>query len=227
LSRLGPLLVLSLVLVAFAARERVGAARRLPAGETLAAGSALASDDVAGTTWCIDDARSAWHMRRVELALAARRLPSFDRSIGHPDGREAPDGPLYATLLAFVGERLAPRSGDASLGGIDERGLERVLAHASPVLGALAVLAALAAGAALARPGRRLAAGLAAGAVYAFAPAALVAGAAGHLDERVWLDLAIALHAYVVVRALGAREALDRMQGALLAGLVAGLAVPR
>jgi dolichyl-diphosphooligosaccharide--protein glycosyltransferase len=185
-----------------------------------------------GTEWVVDDPDAAYHLRRAEIALASGSVPRFDRYLNHPAGSPIPWPPLSDGLFALVARAFAPANpgeGDPTLRGFSETGVESVLVHLPPVLGALAALAVAFAVFALtdasrARTGRLWAAALAAW-IYAALPVSVWYGAVTRIDHHVLVALFLALHLAFVTWSLRAEELVDGVLGAMLAGLVAGLAL--
>lgn len=209
------LLALALVVVlAHFVRVRAGAEHTL-------AGSDAAE---VGTHWLVDDARTASHLRRIELAIAADRLPLLDRWLEHSHGAEVPALPLFDLSLAAIAERLAGGSTTAG-GSPEEADIEDVVLAIPPWIGALTVvLVAWAVRGFVAGRNAWIAALLAAIAC-AVAPASIRSGAAGQLDSSAWGALLAALQIGLAARALRAEEPLDAILGALVCGLVGGLAL--
>jgi hypothetical protein len=186
----------------------------------------LAGSDAAelGTHWLVDDARTASHLRRIELAIAADRLPLLDRWLEHSHGAEVPALPLFDLSLAAIAERFAGGSRAAGASP-EEADIEDVVLAIPPWIGALtAVLVAWAVRGFVAGRSAWIAA-LVAGIACAVAPAAVRAGAAGQLDSAAWVALLAALQIGLAARALRAEEPLDAILGALVCGLVGGLAL--
>jgi len=177
--------------------------------------------------WLVDDPDAAYHLRRVELALASGRVPRFDRFLNHPEGSPIPWPPLADGLFALVARAaLSDEGGDPALGGVDEGELEALLVHVPPALGALAVLAVFAATALVAGPGRGRGAGaLVAAAIYAALPVAVWYGGVTRLDHHVVVALLFALVLAACAWALRAEELADATLGALVAGTLCGLAI--
>jgi hypothetical protein len=195
--------------------------RWLPAAEYQ-----LASDerDLAPSRWLIDDPETAYHARRIELALAGERTPQFDRFLNHPQGAEIPWSPVLDTALAAIAQRGLRESGaDPALGGVEESRLEGFLARVPPLLGVLTTLAVFWAVMRIAGGQRRVLCALGAAAIVAVAPLSVAQSSAAHLDHLSWIALLVALQIAVSVRVLRADEALATVFGALVTGLLAGL----
>lgn len=169
------------------------------------------------------DGESAYHLRRIELALAAGRVPLRDHFLDPPHGSEVPWPPAYDGLLAMLAEPVLARpGGDPALAGVDERRLEDWLARAGPLIGVACTL--LIFGALRMFLGARGAwVALGGAALYAVLPWAVQDTAAGRLHLSAWMALGVALSACAVAWALTARDALDVLLAALLAGFVSGV----
>jgi hypothetical protein len=133
-----------------------------------------------------DDA--SYHARRAHYTF--ERLPAilhYEPYLNHPDGSPSPWPPLWDLALAAAAR--------ATGGG--EAALERVLAWAPAVVGALVVLPTWAAGRALAGSG----VGLAAAALLAALPVHVAYSDVGNPDHHAWVSLlattwlALLLHA--------------------------------
>jgi len=176
--------------------------------------------------WQVDDARGALLLRRVELALAADRLPATDRMIAYPDLREYPGLPLFPGLLAIACELTLSRAGgDPALGGVDERRFETFVAHIPPVLGVLATLLVFLAAGTMSHVRSKFAAAMLAAGVYAVAPVAVRSGGVAQVETTVWIAFLLAGLLALADRAYHARDSLDRVQAALLVGVLVGAAL--
>jgi Oligosaccharyl transferase STT3 subunit len=186
----------------------------------------LASDerDLAPSRWLIDDPATAYHARRIELALAGDRAPQFDRFLNHPEGSEIPWSPLYDTAIAAAAQRGLRESGaDPALGGIEEARLESFLMRVPPLFGALITVATFWGVLLIATGKRRALCAFLAALAVSVAPVGVVQSAAGHLDHLSWIALLVAVQIGVSVAALRSEEPLATVFGALVTGIVAGL----
>jgi hypothetical protein len=174
------------------------------------------------TVWQFDDARSALTLRRVQLALAADRLPATDRMIAYPDLREYPGLPVFPGLVAIASElTLSRKGGDPALGGVDEARFETFIAYIPVVLGVLTTLLVFLAAGAMSHVRSKFAAAMLAASVFAVAPVAVHSGSVAQIETTVWIALLLAL----ADRAYHARDSLDRVQAALLTGVLVGTAL--
>ncbi|MFT5287365.1 MAG: asparagine N-glycosylation enzyme membrane subunit Stt3 [Planctomycetota bacterium] len=181
-------------------------------------------------TWLVDDPDAAYHLRRVELALASGQVPGFDRYINHPEGSPIPWPPFSDGLFGVVaslfadGDPLAPD--DLALGGYSEDSVESVLVHLPPALGVLTCLAIFAAIWVLCERGPlRAWFALFGAAIYAVLPIAVWYGGITRLDHHVVVALLLALHLGLITWSLRAKNSLDALTGALGAGVIAGMAI--
>jgi dolichyl-diphosphooligosaccharide--protein glycosyltransferase len=155
------------------------------------------------------DPDALYHARRALFGVASfPAVLSFDPYLHHPEGAPVPWPPLYDWLLAAKA---------LALGG-SLHAFERVLAWASPVLGALAVLPVYAIARMLA--GRGVA--LAAGAVFAALPIAVYYARVGNPDHHAWSALVGATFLALSLAALRPES-----RGRSLAWIGAGLLVLR
>ena len=218
-----PLVALaSALLAAFFLREATADGYRLPESERRG-----------GPEWVVDDPDAAYHLRRTQLTLTSGSVPRFDRYLNHPSGSPIPWPPFTDGMFALVARAFASgdsaKPEDQALGGYSESNVESVLMHVPPVVGALAALAVALCVFALTdssggRAGRLWAAALAAW-VYAALPVSVWYGGVTRLDHHVVIALLLALHVAFVSWSLRAEQLVDGIFGALLAGLVAGLAL--
>ncbi len=209
------LLALALVFVlAHFVRGRAGAEHSLAGSDAVEL----------GTHWLVDDARTASHLRRVELAIAADRLPLLDRWLEHSNGAEAPALPLFDLSLAAIAERFAGGLTTANTSP-EEADIEDVVLAIPPWIGALTVVLVAWAVRGFVAGRSALLAALLAAISCAVVPVAVRSGAAGQLDSSAWVALLAALQIGLAARALRAQEPLDAILGALLCGLVGGLAL--
>jgi hypothetical protein len=170
------------------------------------------------------EAESAWNLRRVELTLASGRVPQFDRSARFPSGGHVVDPPVFIAGLAGSAHlMLDGATGSSSGSPLDEGRLADLLRHVGPLLGLLLVLAAhravsrIGGGSARARA-LTTAAQLALGAPF------VLALEAGRLPLGAWSALLSTLGLILAVPLLRREgELVDRLQSAMLAGLVLGL----
>jgi hypothetical protein len=153
-----------------------------------------------------DDA--SYHARRAHYTF--ERFPAilhFDPYLNHPDGSPSPWPPLWDLALAAAAR--------ATGGG--EAALERVLAWAPAVVGALVVLPTWAAGRALAGNG----VGLAAAALLAALPVHVAYSDVGNPDHHAWVSLLATTWLALLLHA--ARRPGWRAGAAALAGVRAAL----
>lgn len=205
------LLVVALLL-GLAARLAPISERRLDAG----------ANELGDSRWIVDDASTALHLRRIELALAEGRVPQHDPLQAHGAGPEIPSLPVFDALLAGFAQRwLADADGDPALGGVDEADLEAFAAWFGPVAYVLA-FATLAWSAWIATRGAQYAVLLAA-VTFATAPAAIAAGEVGRLDAAALALVLLGLLVRSTQVAVHAEDALTTILEALLGGVVAGL----
>lgn len=201
----GGLLVLLVLVVAFALRDGVGPRPALPQRI---------------------DSETAYHLRRIELTLAADRAVTFDAFLDPPRGAAIPWPPVFDSLLAAIAQRaLAGPAGDRAIGGVDEPALERLAARCGPVLGVLTTLLVLAATRALLGTGSGSVAALAAAGAYALLPCAVEDASFGLVHLSAWMALCAAAALWAGATVSTAREGLDLAQAALLGGLVCGVAI--
>ena len=207
-----------LLALALGLRERRASEVALAPEEALAVGAPAA--------WLVDDAASTLLLRRVELALAADRLPASDRSLTFPELREVPGMPVFPGLLAVVCEiALTEPGGDPALGGVDEPRLEGLLVHVPVALGVCATLLVFLAAGTMAHGRSKFAAAMLAAGVYAVAPVTVRTGEVGQVGSLAWLTFLLAALLALADRAYHARDSLDRVQAALIAGVVVGVAL--
>lgn len=232
---------LALVAVAFVCfflRYRAHPACRVPDGLSL----------TGGTSWQIDDFDGAYHARRVQVALATGQVPAYDTFINAPTGSPVPWPTFFDGLLTAVVEILVDPSPDGSpeMGGYNEGDVDAILVHVPPVLGVLALLGCvMAVFAAASRDrappsdvhgsdaGARVSNlwrwapwwALAAGAVYACQPTAVMYAQIGRLDHHVATAMFLALQLALCLRALVAREPIEVALLAAGVGLAGALGV--
>lgn len=177
--------------------------------------------------WLVDDPDAAYHLRRVELALAGGSVPLRDRFLNHPAGSAVPWPPLLDGLLTQVASFGTLRtSEDLALAGHGEERIEGLLVHVPVVLGCLATLVVFLLTRFLCAPGAGSdAAALLAAAIHACLPIAIWYGGVTRIDHHVLVSDLIGLHLLALGLALRSRELTDATLGALLAGLVSGLAL--
>ncbi len=178
--------------------------------------------------WCVVDPDAAYHLRRVELTLAAGSVPGFDRFLNHPRGSPIPWPPFADGMFALLGRIFASGHpddpADRAIGGHDEGDLEAALVHVPPVLGVLTVLAVFAATLGLGDPGPRRAVGASLAAlVYATSPVAVQYGEVARIDHHVLVALLLALELLLLSWTLRSREPVDAISGALLGGVICGI----
>lgn len=170
------------------------------------------------------DPGTAAHLRGIELTLARGSAPSRDRFLDPPRGAGAPDSPFVDAAYAAVARLfLGDSGGSAALDGVVEEDLERFAGRGGAWFAALTALALFLAVHALGgSPGRALAAILA-GLLFALAPSAVRAGAAGRVDPGALHALFAAFTFTTAAQLSIARQGFDLLQGGLTAGLVVGL----
>jgi len=126
-----------------------------------------------------DDA--AYHARLVhDAVLNFPFVLTFDLMLNHPDGARVPWPPFYDWLLALVGWCFG-----GSVGAVD-----RILSWASPVFGALTVIPIYVA----ARTVARQSLAVAAAALYAVLPVAVIYSRIGNPDHHAWMGLLAAVY---------------------------------
>lgn len=204
---------------------------------------------VAAPAWLIDDPDAAYHLRRVQIALAGGEVPDSDRFLSHPGGSPVPWPPLFDGVLALSNSLATGRPGAMGVSDDYEAGLEARAAAAPPLLGLFATLAVALAAALFVRRvrphpeclsrgyviGPTVAAVLAA-LCYATSPIAVWYGAAGRIDHHVLIAFLLALHLGVMAqifvcglfesdRSLAQERSLDATLGGLSAGVIAGFAL--
>lgn len=166
----------------------------------------------------------AWNLRRVQLALASGRVAQFDRAARFPAGGDVVDPPVFVAALAgaaYLG--LNGATGSAGGAPLDEARLADLLRHVGPLLGLLLVLVVHRAAARLGGGAARARA-LAAAAQLAIATPFVLPLEAGRLPLGAWSALLSAVGLSLAVPLLRRDgEMLDRLQSAMLAGLVLGL----
>lgn len=200
-------------------------------------------------TWYIDDPDAAYHLRRVEIAMATGAVPAFDRMIAHPEGSAVPWPRFFDWALALYAEARVGDIGSLGPTAEAERRTEAVLARVPPWLGAFTcVLVALAAATFVRRVqphagarGRGFVlapalAGLVAAFVYATTPIAIWYADAGRIDHHVAIALLFAANLAVMAQVFKCgrfesdrtqceASALDATVGGLLGGAIAGFAL--
>jgi len=180
------------------------------------------ANELGDSRWIVDDATTAVHLRRIELALAEGRVPQHDPFQAHGAAPEIPALPVFDALLAGFAQRwLASADGDPALGGVDEADLEAFAAWFGPVA-YLFAFATLAWAAWITTRGAQFAVLLAAVA-FATAPAAIAAGEVGRLDAAALALVLLGLLVRSTQVAVHAEDALTTILEALLGGVVAGL----
>lgn len=213
---LGLLLLLASLAVALVARRAT------------APGHLLDAPLADGTTFLVDDPDGAYHLRRVQLALANGEVPLFDRFLNHPEGSAVPWPSLFAGALTVAVQAALPRDPAAhrSTGGYSEAEVEHFLAGLPPWIGmgaAAAVALALLGLTRRVRGAPRLWPAALAAWCFAAVPIAVWYGAAGRIDHHVAVQLCFALELALVGVCLRTDESLDALAFALLGGLVAGV----
>jgi len=219
MKRLAAALVLVLVLVgAFIQREATKPGY-------LALGSTADAQ-----TWLVDDPDAAYHLRRVQLALASGEVSDTDRYLNHPTGSPIPWPPFADGLFGLVAKLTTDGDGTSAerveLGGYDENQVEAVLVHLPPFLGALTCLAIFGAVWVLSERGRsRVWCAVFGAWIYAAFPIAVWYGGVTRLDHHVVIALLLALHLMFITLSLRAEKSIDALSFGLAAGLVAGMAI--
>ena len=223
-------------------------------GHQLRWARAVGSFDTAGVdgltpAWLIDDPDAAYHLRRVEVALATGSVPETDRFLSYPEGSAVPWPPFFDGVLALSNRLSTGRPGAMGINDAYEAGVEARAAAAPPILGLFTTLAVALAAALFVRRGRpnpdclsrgfvvgpTVAAVLAA-LCYAASPIAVWYGAAGRIDHHVLIAFFLALHLGVMAqvfacglfesdRSLARERSLDATLGGFSAGMIAGFAL--
>ena len=180
--------------------------------------------------WLVDDPDAAYHLRRVQLALASGEVSDTDRYLNHPTGSPIPWPPFADGLFGLVAKFTTDGNGTSAehveLGGYDENQIEAVLVHLPPVLGALTCLAIFGAVWVLAERGRsRIWCAVFGAWIYAAFPLAVWYGGVTRLDHHVVIALLLALHLMFITLSLRAEKSIDALSFGLAAGLVAGMAI--
>ena len=173
-------------------------------------------------TWVIDDPDAAYHLRRVQVAMATGDVPAYDRMIAHPEGSAVPWPRFFDWALALWSEARVGAVGPMGFTETVEREVEATAARVPPVFGALtAILVALAAATYVRRvtphPAVRsrgwvlapVVAGLVAAWTYATVPLAIWYGDAGRIDHHVFVALLFRNKAHLVKNFLGYLEQQD------------------
>jgi dolichyl-diphosphooligosaccharide--protein glycosyltransferase len=215
--------LLVVLLVALSLRERSAPAFVVPVGASLPSGS----------LWQIEDQDAAYHLRRVQVALATGSVPDFDRFINHPDGSPVPWPTFFDGLLAVIVETFLDPSpdGEPDLGGYREADVEGLLVHVPPALGVVAALGCvLLVLAAASRDGSVLRGPAAWWAlfgafVFATVPTAVMYGTVARIDHHVATSMFLALQLACAARALVARDAIESNLLAAQAGLFGALGI--
>ena len=163
------------------------------------------------------DEESALHLRRVELALAEGRMPLADSFLDPGGEAGLPDPPFLDSAMAAVagGGEASPTDG----------GIERRLFWVGPVLGGVTSLLVALIVLCLARGEWSGLAALVAAGAYALWPAALRFESGGGLHAAAPLAAVGALGGLVLAQTVTARDPFDWIQGGLVGGLLAGLAL--
>lgn len=172
------------------------------------------------------ESEAAWNLRRVQLTLASGRVPQFDRAARFPSGGEVVDPPVFVAGLAGTAYLLLDgATGSANGSPLNEGGLADLMRHVGPLLGVLLVLVAHRAAARIGGSSARARA-LTTAAQLALGAPFVLALEAGRLPLGAWSALLSAFGLTLAAPLLGRDgEMLDRLQTALLAGLVLGLAL--
>lgn len=170
------------------------------------------------------EAEGAWNLRRVQLALASGRVAQFDRAAHFPHGGDVVDPPMFVAGLAGAAYiALDGATGSSNGAPLDESRLADLLRHVGPLFGVLLVWAAYRATMRLGGSRARQRAWIAAAQIALGAPF-IFALEAGRLPLGAWSALLSALGLTMVVPLLRREgELVDRLQAAMLAGLVLGL----
>ena len=200
-------------------------------------------------TWFNDDPDAAYHLRRIELAMATGDVPDFDRMIAHPEGSAVPWPPFFDGLIALYLEAHVGNIGPLGLDDATQAHIEAQAARLPPLMGAGAmVLIALAAAMLVRRvqphPAVRsrgwvlapMIAGVLAAFAYSTMPIAIWYADAGRIDHDVLVALLFAGNLVVMAQifACGRFEsertncdagALDATLGGLVGGAIAGIAL--
>ncbi|MEZ5980034.1 MAG: hypothetical protein R3F34_17725 [Planctomycetota bacterium] len=186
-----------------------------------------------GSHWLVDDNDAAYHLRRVQVALATGRVPAYDTYINAPEGSAVPWPTFFDGVLTALVELLAEPAPDGppEIGGYTEGSIDDVLVHVPPMIGVLAALGVFLALLALASRGGSPFAGaspwcaVAAAAVYASVPTAVLYGSVARIDHHVATAMFIALQLAATFRALIARDAVEVSIFAVLSGAAGAFGV--
>ncbi|MDP6540651.1 MAG: hypothetical protein QF410_14000 [Planctomycetota bacterium] len=165
---------------------------------------------------------TARHLRRVELTLAADRVPQTDRFVAHPTGAPLAEPPLFDTALALAARVLLGDDAGGAGCEADEARLERALSQVGP-LSLVALLSLVYVAARAFQPHRRRAPALVAMLVVVASPGLVEQTLAGRLSIGPSLAVLTALALWWVRPAVGAREPLDRLSVSLVLGLTVGV----
>jgi asparagine N-glycosylation enzyme membrane subunit Stt3 len=200
-------------------------------------------------TWFNDDPDAAYHLRRIELAMATGDVPNFDRMIAHPEGSAVPWPPFFDGLVALYLETHVGNIGPLGMADATQAHVEAQAARIPPLMGIGAlVLMALAAAMMVRRvqphPAVRsrgwvlapMIAGVLAAFAYSTMPIAIWYADAGRIDHHVFVALLFAANVVVMAQifACGRFEsertncdagALDATLGGLTGGAIAGIAL--
>lgn len=180
--------------------------------------------DLGASHWLIDDPETCQHLRRIELGIAADRVPEVDRFVNHPFGGEIPTLPFFDTLIAGFSQRFQRSlAGEVALSYVEEASLEDLCVQLSPILGLLATLCVFWTVSSLASGPRRTQSAVLAACVFAFHPAAIACSSAGILDGAVLAASIAALLVRCTVRSLRSEAMPTALLDALIAGGLSGL----
>ncbi|QDU68495.1 hypothetical protein [Engelhardtia mirabilis] len=215
---LGALALLGAILLSVVLREATAPGHRAPNGNL-----------EGGSAWLVDDPDAAYHLRRIEVAIAEGAVPLNDRYLNHPEGSAIPWPPAFDGLLARIAQMVHGSGGaPSSTRGVGEAELENMLVHAPVAMGALTTAAIFLATLMLAgrvAVGWRVAAAAVAAAIYASAPIAVWYGGVTRIDHHVFVALLTALALAAVGRCLESRERTEVMAMAMVGGLACGVAL--
>ncbi len=179
-----------------------------------------------GTGELVRDARTADHLRRIQLALGTGHTPLDDHFLDAPRGAEIPEPPLFDAMLAAAAElALRAPGGPRETGSVDEEPLEQFLARIPFLLLLLTVFAVVAAVRALEQTASSDWAACAAGLLVVLPSLAAGQSGVARIESASWLGALAALIAWRSAVLLAARDPLDVVLAGLVLGFLASLAL--
>ncbi|MFT7668718.1 MAG: hypothetical protein ACI8X5_001416 [Planctomycetota bacterium] len=167
-------------------------------------------------SYAISDSESAWRLHRISLVLGTSRLAQVDTFDCFPEVRAVMDLPVYDELAGLAARLFVGKRAGGPNVPIDEQALQTFAAAIGPVL-LLIFFAAVYSFLRSSLGSSRFAAFLALG-YLAMMPVVIEAGRPGSLRIELFLALLFALQMKAVFAIWSAKQDLDRLMFAMLAG---------